>query len=153
MEQKMKDGDTVQLREGVADGAIPDGRQNHRYARIYSLLKDGAVICAIAMAAVGSCAYASGGKEHKLEWPVRGEVLVYRSCGCADSCWTAEVRDTKAKKMKFRLHCDCEILTFSNPSVSEHQVVDNSCTAINDSEDKFGAIRATMERLVGHREK
>jgi hypothetical protein len=95
-------------------------------------------------------ASASGGTgEYPLPWSVKIEKLMYRSCGCADLCWTAEVRNTQTKKNQSRLHCDCEKLTFSKPGTPDH-VVANSCSAINDSDDKPAAIRKTMESLLRH---
>lgn len=55
----------------------------------------------------------SGNPIDKLDWQVPGEELIYRSCGCADSYWVAEVRSTKRPRIvKATLSCDCEKLLF-----------------------------------------
>jgi hypothetical protein len=90
--------------------------------------------------------YASGG-QYQLDWPKPNETLQYSSCGCADSCWTAEVRENKTNKVKSRLHCDCEKLTFSNMGSSE-EIIADSCQKINDSNDKFEKIQNEMQFQV-----
>ena len=63
-------------------------------------------VCALLGAAFASGVHAAGGTgSYELPWRTRGEVLEYRSCGCADSCWVAEVRDTRTKALKGRLRC------------------------------------------------
>lgn len=91
-------------------------------------------------------AYASGGR-YQLDWPNPNETLQYSSCGCADSCWTAEVRENKTNTVKFRLHCDCEKLTFSTMGSSE-EIIADSCQKINGSNDKFEKIQNEMQRQV-----
>jgi len=93
-------------------------------------------------------AYAGGSGTSSLDWPHAGEVLDYRSCGCADACWMAEVRHQRTKALKARLRCDCETLhysRFANPSVETDF---GSCEAINRSERKPEAIREKLEELL-----
>ncbi|MDD5365900.1 MAG: hypothetical protein PHR30_11210 [Gallionellaceae bacterium] len=93
--------------------------------------------------------HASGGTgEYELDWPARGEILVYHSCGCADSCWVAEVRSVRPKTVRSRLRCDCEKLYFSHPGRSRERIVSDSCRGINESKNKPDAIRRNMERLL-----
>jgi hypothetical protein len=106
------------------------------------------LVFSVSMVAAVSANASSGTGEYKLDWPIKGEILAYRSCGCADSCWVAEVRDIQNKGMKSRLRCDCERLLFFRPGQKSELVVSSSCTGINDSEDKPKAIREQMNNLL-----
>jgi hypothetical protein len=86
---------------------------------------------------------------YRLDWPVPGEELVYRSCGCADSCWSAEARDRRTGAVKARLRCDCEALHFSQPLAKKQEAALGSCTAINDGGQKFELIAHQMALLRG----
>lgn len=79
----------------------------------------------------------------ELDWHRQGEVLTYQSCGCADSCWTAELR--KGKKLKARLRCDCEKLYFAKELGQEQEVADN-CKEFN-AEHKMELIPQRMKEL------
>ena len=108
------------------------------------------------VAIIASCgvfaAYASGGTgEYKLPWTGRGEVLAYRSCGCADSCWVAEVRNIKSGAVKAKLRCDCEKLHFRVQTRGPEQLYAESCSVINEATDKPKAIREEMDRLLSRR--
>jgi hypothetical protein len=92
-------------------------------------------------------AFAAGGDDtYPLDWPHAGEVLAYHSCGCADSCWVAEVKNRRTNKLRARLRCDCETLSYEVPS--RKPVMLGSCEAINGSTDKAGAISAKLEELL-----
>jgi hypothetical protein len=100
------------------------------------------------MAVFTSGAYAAGGTgSYGLPWDEPGELLEYRSCGCGDLCWVAELRDARTRVLKGRLRCDCERLhaTVGPKGVERVQAV--SCPADGDGIDKQQAIRETMERL------
>jgi hypothetical protein len=107
----------------------------------------GALLLACALALNG--AHAAGGHEtYQLKWPVQGESLSYHSCGCADACWVAHLQDKRSKSVKASLRCDCERLHFS--SVGRHPVPDTmfgSCSAINDSGQKFDLIPKKLQHL------
>ena len=62
--------------------------------------------------ALGSAwAHDSGGpRTYPLEWRGRGEVLLYRSCGCADGCWVAELRAERTKLLSQLEQSVAEIL-------------------------------------------
>jgi hypothetical protein len=97
---------------------------------------------------ITASALASGGTgEYELAWPVRGEILAYHSCGCADSCWVAEVRTARTNAVKSRLRCDCEKLYFS-PGEADERIVAESCNSINDAANKPDAIRRDMAHLL-----
>ena len=101
------------------------------------------------LAAVGS-AQAQSGQPYQLDWNVPGEELVYRSCGCADSCWVAEVRRTGANKsanqsVRAALRCDCEKLLFSEAQGRE-RVVSDSCSAF-DGVGKMDLIPRRIKEL------
>lgn len=52
------------------------------------------VFALLLLTAEGTAKAQSGGS-YKLNWDVPGEELIYRSCGCADACWVAEVRSVR----------------------------------------------------------
>ena len=90
----------------------------------------------------------AGSGEYELPWQGPQEVLAYRSCGCGDSCWVAEVRDAQSQAVKLRLRCDCEQLFVSQAdrSSTERPLAQN-CAEINQHADKPTAIRETLEQL------
>jgi len=79
----------------------------------------------------------------ELDWRRNGEVLTYQSCGCADSCWIAELR--KGKKLKARLRCDCEQLYFVKQRGQEQKIADN-CAEFN-TKEKMDLIPQRMKEL------
>ena len=91
---------------------------------------------------------AGGTGASALAWRHPGEVLVYRSCGCADACWVAEVRDRRTSAVKARLRCDCEVLHFERLAVAAAPEVLGSCAALNGSGDKAGAIGSALDGLL-----
>jgi hypothetical protein len=107
------------------------------------------VVMLLACALALEVAHAAGGHEtYQLKWPAQGEALNYHSCGCADACWVAELHDKRSKSTKASLRCDCERLHFS--SVGRHPVPDTmfgSCSAINDSSQKFDLIPKKLQQL------
>lgn len=94
--------------------------------------------------------FAAGGSgEYQLPWKGPQQVLAYRSCGCGDSCWVAEVRDAQSQAVKLRLRCDCEQLFVSQADRSStERPLAQSCAAINQAADKPTAIRQTLEQLL-----
>jgi hypothetical protein len=86
---------------------------------------------------------------YRLDWPVPGEELVYRSCGCAESYWSAETRVRRTGVVKARLRCDCEALRFLQPLTQKEESALGSCSAINDGDQKFEAIAHQMALLRG----
>jgi len=96
--------------------------------------------------AVAVSAFAAGGTgQYGLPWNVDGQVLEYHSCGCADSCWKAEVRSTRTKAVLATLRCDCEHLYFSTTRFADEQQVPRACT---DLDDKPTFIRQMLEELL-----
>lgn len=91
---------------------------------------------------------AGGTPPYPLDWRVPGEELVYRSCGCADACWVAEVRDRRTHAVKARLRCDCETLHFERFAVAAKPVVLGRCDPLNGSERKADAIGEALEDLL-----
>lgn len=79
----------------------------------------------------------------ELDWNRKGEVLTYQSCGCADSCWTAELR--KGKRLKARLRCDCEMLYFAKGQEPEQLASDN-CNEFN-ADGKMNLIPQRIKEL------
>ncbi len=107
-----------------------------------------------------SCHAAGGTGEYPLPWPITGEVLVYRSCGCGDACWVAEVRDARNRTVKARLRCDCEQLHASVAPGLKEAPQAKRCDAIyaqgddagqTDKTDKPTAMARALEQLLGRR--
>lgn len=86
--------------------------------------------------------------EIRLPWRYPGERLYYRSCGCADACWVAEVRDRRTSRVKARLRCDCEKLLFSLGDGAEDGPFADTCDSIQTS-DKFKLIPDMMRKILG----
>ncbi|GKT22667.1 hypothetical protein [Acidovorax sp. SUPP3334] len=103
------------------------------------------VACFVSTAAI---THAAGGGAYRLDWPHPGEVLSYRSCGCADACWVAEVRHQRTKALNARLRCDCETLHFAQSANPSKETVLGSCEAIRRDGSKPQAIRQTLEQLL-----
>lgn len=87
---------------------------------------------------------------YPLDWGRPGETLQYRSCGCADSCWVAEVKSRRTGQTLARLRCDCERL-FSQVGVRGAEVERApSCSAFEGTADKPDVIRQALEELLKH---
>ena len=89
---------------------------------------------------------------YSLPWAKKSEQLTYRSCGCADSCWIAELRERKSKRLKAVLRCDCSNLHVVYPANSPEIELQESCAEINGRSDKMDAVSTRMNRLIdkGH---
>lgn len=91
--------------------------------------------------------FAAGGTgEYELDWPIAGERLAYRSCGCGDSCWVAEVRDKVSEQPRAVLSCDCEQLFYAVQG-GEQRPLSESCAVINQAADKAALIGAKLQQL------
>ena len=89
---------------------------------------------------------------YTLNWPVKGEQLTYRSCGCADECWVAELRTGNRKRLKAKLRCDCSSLYVTYPADTAEQKRADSCP-MNDGPEKMSEISKAMKGVVeGKRE-
>ena len=92
-------------------------------------------------------AAASGGTgKFPLDWPVRGERLIYHSCGCADACWVAEVQSRRTGAVLARLRCDCERLFFAPSGRAPEREIADDCLIFSQS-GKFDAIPAKLMEL------
>jgi hypothetical protein len=105
---------------------------------------------ALALMMPGHGAAWAAGASYPLDWAHRGEVLQYRSCGCADSCWVAEVKNQRTGQTLATLRCDCERL-FSRVGAVRAAEVQRapSCAAFEGDADKPEAIRKTLEQVLG----
>lgn len=72
---------------------------------------------------------------------------MYRSCGCGDACWVAEVRERKTKKVLSRLSCDCSSLNYSADGRAPAVPLHESCEAMNQSASKAEQIGTKIEQL------
>lgn len=102
---------------------------------------------ALLLALASPALWAAGA--YPLDWGRPGETLQYRSCGCADSCWVAEVKNRRTRETLATLRCDCERL-FSQVGTRNAEVERaTSCSAFEGAADKPGAIRQALEELLG----
>lgn len=92
-------------------------------------MKLSAAFVLLLLAEIGN-ANAQSHHPYKLNWDVPGEELIYRSCGCADACWVAEVRSVRKKTVKATLRCSCDKLYFSKGKGLE-RVVSGDCDEFN----------------------
>ena len=93
-----------------------------------------------------SVTHAAGGTgAYTLPWNGRGQVLEYHSCGCADSCWKAEVIDASSKRVIATLRCDCEALFYSIGAKGREQSDPRTCAVL---ENKPVFIRETLEEVL-----
>jgi hypothetical protein len=84
---------------------------------------------------------------YMLPWSAKGEQLTYRSCGCADQCWVAELRTGKRKRLKAKLRCYCSSLYVTYPANMAEQKRSESCS-MNDDPDKMAEIAKEMKTIV-----
>jgi hypothetical protein len=91
---------------------------------------------------------AFGGHEiQELDWNNPTETLKYHTCGCADSCWVAEVRSRKTNQLKARLACDCEKLYVSLDAKTPDRIYKNDCSEF-ETDEKFKKIPRAMKSLL-----
>lgn len=92
-----------------------------------------------------------GSQVYNLDWNDPREVLEYHSCGCADSCWIAELKDKKKKSLKIRLRCDCERLYVAYKSLKKERVYKTNCDVFEakQANAKSKAIIQEMRKLQG----
>jgi hypothetical protein len=107
------------------------------------------VLAALIISLLAQSAYSAGQPNtYTLTWAEKSEQLTYRSCGCADGCWIAELRERKSKRLKASLRCDCSNLLGRYPAKTPEIEFKKSCSLIHDREDKMDAISQTMKSLV-----
>lgn len=103
----------------------------------------------LVLALAGQGGAAGGSGAYPLDWGRPGETLQYRSCGCADRCWVAEVKHQRSRKTLASLRCDCERL-FGRVGIRGAEVEHSpSCSAIDDADNKPRAIREALEQMLG----
>ena len=93
-------------------------------------------------------AYAESGKFQTLDWVNPNEKLVYHSCGCADSCWVADLVNKKTNASKIQLSCDCEVMHLKVNGTET--VFQGSCQEF-EKEDKFQIIIDKMIEIQSER--
>ncbi|MDR6153351.1 hypothetical protein QF021_001440 [Acidovorax delafieldii] len=123
----------------------------HSVFSLQRALRVGTRVCAaLVLALAGQGAGAAGGTgAYPLDWGRAGETLQYRSCGCADRCWVAEVKHQRSRKTLATLRCDCERL-FARVGTSGPEVERSpTCSAIDDGDNKPRAIREALEQMLG----
>lgn len=84
---------------------------------------------------------------YTLDWENKSQVLEYRSCGCADSCWVAELRAKKGRKLLAGLRCDCTRL-WVIPSPGAKEVEHRPTCEGFDEVGKFERITEELRKVV-----
>lgn len=108
------------------------------------------MLAALAIACgAGWCAAAGAAGSYPLDWRGAGEVLEYRSCGCADSCWVASVKHLKSRQTLAQLRCDCEKAYATVGAHGRERPYADSCTVFEAPGGKPAAIRQALEALLG----
>lgn len=82
-----------------------------------------------------------------LAWSNPKEVLTYRSCGCADACWTATVKVKKTGVVKATLKRSCDRLDYAlgrKPLLPLDAPLEQF-----DADDKNQKIKQTLEKILG----
>ena len=90
-------------------------------------------------------AFGESGRKYKLDWYKSDEFLEYHSCGCADSCWVAELRLKESKKLKMRLRCDCEKLYITIGSNGSEKIYRDNCRDFQCDETNCKSERIVKE--------
>ena len=80
------------------------------------------------------------------EWKPTTEILEYHSCGMADMCWVAEVKNKKTKRRVASLRCDGEKL-FSILGKHPEIVAAENCHLF-ENESKFQEIPKALRTLL-----
>ncbi|PJI97543.1 hypothetical protein CLU85_2335 [Acidovorax sp. 69] len=114
--------------------------------RLFCGLVIAALGCAGAIAPRG--AQAGGGTgSYPLGWSRPGEVLEYRSCGCADACWVAQVKNRQTRQTLAALRCDCAKAYATVGARGRERVYAETCAAF-EAGDKSTAIQQSLEALL-----
>lgn len=88
----------------------------------------------------------SGNPVTRLEWEPRTEVLEYRSCGAADACWIAEVKNKRTKRLIAKIRCDSEQL-FAAVGKTPETLLASDCRKF-ETDDKFAEIPSALRVLL-----
>lgn len=105
------------------------------------------VMLSVALFTVGEVSLASSGNPpNQLAWRPKTEVLEYHSCGAADACWVAQVKNKKTKKRVALLRCDGEKL-FSILGKHPEIVAAENCHLF-ENESKFQEIPKALRTLL-----
>lgn len=77
---------------------------------------------------------------------IKGETATYISCGCADTCWIAEIKYNKTSQVKAKLRCNSEKVLSSLKGEKEVVRYPN-CKKFED-ENKIKNIVEELKALV-----
>lgn len=89
---------------------------------------------------------ASGNPLMQLAWKPKTEVLEYHSCGAADACWVAQIKNKKTRKRIAVLRCDGEKL-FSILGKQPEIIAADDCRRF-ENENKFQEIPKALRTLL-----
>jgi hypothetical protein len=91
----------------------------------------------------------------QLNWKNPEEALLYRTCGCADSCWTArlykrsQIKNNRTSGEPITtLRCDCEKLWAKSTQQKKESIYESSCDRFNESSDKLPLISKEISTLL-----
>lgn len=112
-------------------------------------LEPRALAVALALATATPWSTAAPHAPTPIPWAHPGQTATYRSCGCADACWTATVRERRTQRTVAVLRCDCEQM-FSSVGRAPERPHPARCEAFQ-HDDKFERIRIELEGLVDGR--
>lgn len=90
---------------------------------------------------------------YTLPWDNAAQKLTYRNCGCADSCWIAELRTKKSDTLLVKLRCDCEKLRVTSAEDPKKEVEYRPDCNGFDTEEKFARIAAEVKAIQESRKK
>ena len=94
----------------------------------------------------GAILASSGNPVVRLAWKPPAEILEYHSCGAADACWVAQVKNMKTKRKIATLRCDGEKL-FSSVGKHAEVIAAEDCHRF-ESENKFQVIPEALRTLL-----
>ena len=89
---------------------------------------------------------ASGNPLMQLAWKPKTEFLEYHSCGAADACWVAQIKNKKTKKRIALLRCDGEKF-FSILEKHSEIIAADDCRRFENG-NKFQEIPKTLRTLL-----
>lgn len=94
----------------------------------------------------GEVLASSGNPIVQLPWKPGTEILEYHSCGAADACWVAQVKNKKTKKRIAVLRCDGEKL-FSSLGRHPETIAAENCHQF-ETDNKFKEITEVLRALL-----
>ena len=89
----------------------------------------------------------SPGMKTTIPWHNPSQFLEYHSCGCADSCWVAELRQKTTRRLIIRLRCDCHKVLYGFGKGKTETVLSEDGNAF-EGEGKMDKIAEQIKKLL-----